>query len=126
MNRVRAWIAIGAIVIGSALAGAGIEHALLRRSHRPRGNPFTPPTRDQQARRRKEMLERMTKELDLSTAQRAGIDSVMQRTDSALRVVRAEMQPRLQQIFESSRVEIDARLDAERRKKFEAFRPKGR
>lgn len=119
MNRVRAGLVIAAIVIGSALAGAGVEHAVLRHNRRQRGGPFRLPTPEQQTRRRQDMLERMSKELDLSTAQRAGIDSVMQRTDSALRIVRAEMQPRLQQIFEGSRAEIDARLDAEQRKKFE-------
>lgn len=124
MNRLRAGLVIGAIVIGSALAGAGVEHTLRRHNRRPHGGPFTPPTPEQQARRRREMLERMSKELDLSTAQRAGIDSVMQRTDSALRIVRAEMQPRLQQIFERSRAEIDARLDADQRKKFEELRPR--
>ena len=64
------------------------------------------------------MLEHMTKDLSLTPAQRAGIDSIMQRTDSALRVVRGEMQPRLTQIFESSRVEIAARLDSAQKIKF--------
>jgi hypothetical protein len=46
----------------------------------------------------------------------------MQRTDSALRIVRREMQPRLEQIFQSSRAEISARLDSAQRVKF-AQRP---
>ena len=127
MNRTRAGLVIGAIVLGSALAGAGIEHAMLRRGHRPRGGaPPTPPTPEQQAKRREDMLQRLTNDLSLSTAQRAGIDSVLQRTDSALHVLRVEMQPRLQQIFESSRAEIAARLDSVQRKKYEQLRPNGR
>jgi hypothetical protein len=67
----------------------------------------------------------MSKDLSLTPPQRAGIDSIMQRTDSALRVVRGEMQPRLQQIFESSRSQIAARLDSAQRVKF-AKRGRGR
>jgi hypothetical protein len=69
------------------------------------------------------MLERMTRDLGLSPAQRAGIDSVMQRTDSSLRVVRREMQPRLRKIFDDSRVEIAARLDSAQRVKFAQQNP---
>ena len=64
------------------------------------------------------MLDRMTKDLDLSASQRAGIDSVMQRSDSSLRAIRTEMQPRLKQVFQASRVEIEARLDSAQRVKF--------
>jgi hypothetical protein len=84
------------------------------------------PTPEQQAKRRQDMLERMSKDLDLSTAQRAGIDSVLQRTDSALMSVRLETQPRVQRILETSRGEIRARLDTEQRKKFEKLGPKRR
>ena len=62
----------------------------------------------------------MTKTLDLSASQRAGIDSVMQRTDSALRVI----QPQLRQIFENSRAEIRSRLDSTQRIKFDALNKK--
>jgi hypothetical protein len=47
----------------------------------------------------------------------------MQRTDSTLRVVRREMEPRLRQIFDSSRAQISARLDSAQRVKFAAQRP---
>jgi Spy/CpxP family protein refolding chaperone len=60
----------------------------------------------------------MSRDLNLTPAQRVGIDSIMQRTDSALRAVRAEAQPRLTRIFESSRAEISARLDSAQRVKF--------
>lgn len=119
-SRRRAALVILAIALGSALAGAGIDHAFLARGPRRgggRGGPGS-ATPGEAARRRADMLGRMTRELGLSAAQRAGIDSVMQRTDSALRVVRAEMQPRLRQIFESSRAEITARLDSAQRVKF--------
>jgi hypothetical protein len=117
-NRARAASIIAAIVIGSALAGAGIDHWATRNARRGRGGPPGSSTPKEAAKRRADMLDHMTKDLDLSAAQRAGIDSVMQRTDSALRVVRGEMQPRLTQIFDNSRAEIASRLDSTQRVKF--------
>jgi Spy/CpxP family protein refolding chaperone len=120
-SRARAALIIAAIAIGSALAGAGIDRWVMMRGprHGHQGGPLSAnPSPEGMARRRAEMLGRMTKELNLTPAQRAGIDSIMQRTDSALRIVRREMQPRLTQIFEGSRAEISARLDSAQRVKF--------
>jgi Spy/CpxP family protein refolding chaperone len=123
-GRLRGALVIGAIVVGSALAGAAIDRTVLvRQPHRPRGGgAMSLPTPEQDARRRQNALDRMTKDLDLSAVQRAAIDSIMQRTDSSLRIIRREMQPRLKQVFESSRAQIEARLDAEQRAKFEKAR----
>jgi Spy/CpxP family protein refolding chaperone len=122
-GRGRAALVIAAIVIGSALAGAALDRLLL--SHAPRHGraPGSQPTPEQDAKRRQETLDRMTRDLDLSAAQRVGIDSVMQRTDSALRVVRGEMQPRLRQIFDASRAEITSRLDSAQRVKYAKLKP---
>ena len=118
-GRARAALVIAAIAIGSAIAGAGIDRWVMTHGpRRGRGGPPSAQSPEAAARRRAEMLEHMTKDLSLTPAQRAGIDSIMQRTDSALRVVRGEMQPRLTQIFESSRVEIAARLDSAQKIKF--------
>jgi len=79
--------------------------------------PAVPLAADWEARRRTQMLDRMTKELSLSPTQRAGLDSVFQRTDSSLRAIRRDMQPRLKQVFETSRAEMNARLDSAQRVK---------
>ena len=128
-GRLRAALVIAAIVIGSAIAGAGLDRVVMTRGARHYRGGGTrsgemPP--EMTARRRAAMLERMTKELNLTPPQRAGIDSIMQRTDSALRVVRGEMQPRLTQIFDGSRAEISARLDSTQREKFKRRPPRGR
>jgi Spy/CpxP family protein refolding chaperone len=120
-GRMRAALVIGAIVIGSALAGAAIDRTVLvrtppRRVRMSRGAEL--PTPEQEAKRRQEGLDRMTKDLHLLPAQRAAIDSIMQRTDSSLRVIRVEMQPRLRRVFDSSRAEISARLDSAQKVKF--------
>ena len=123
---VRAAMVIAVIVVCSAIAGVAIDHVLFQKMlprHSPgswgagRGSP------EQDAKRRGEMLDRMTTELTLTTPQRQGIDSVMQQTDSSLRAIRSEMQPRLRQVFQSSRAEIEARLDSSQRIKFKAMIP---
>ena len=125
-GRARAALVIAAIALGSAVAGAGLDRWVM--THGPRRGRGGPPpsalSPEAGARRRAEMLERMTKDLKLTPAQRAGIDSVMQRTDSALRVVRGEMQPRLRQIFDSSRAQISARLDSAQRVQFAKMPPR--
>ena len=124
-SRLRAGIVIGLIAVCSALAGAAVERTvvqrmMVRRRPPPLGaNGTAPFTREQDARRRTDMLDRMTKELTLSTAQRAGIDSVMWHTDSLLHGIRVEMQPRLSKVLADSRAEIDKRLDQDQRTKFD-------
>ena len=124
-SRARAGLIIAAIAIGSAIAGAGIDRWVVTHSpRRPgRGGPASSMSPEAAARRRAEMFDRMTKDLSLTPAQRVGIDSIMQRTDSSLRIVRREMQPRLTAIFDSSRTQIAARLDSAQRVKFAQQRP---
>ncbi len=126
-GRARAGLVIGLIVICSALAGAAAERMMHQRGGGRRGGPGGGGpggrgvmSREADQKRRTEMLDRMTKELSLTPAQRAGIDSVMQRTDSSLRAIRTQMQPEIQKVFERSRVEMDARLDSAQRVKFDS------
>jgi Spy/CpxP family protein refolding chaperone len=123
----RAGLVIGAVVIASAIAGAAIDRSLMmhRPAMRPDGGRRSPPQALEQG-RRNAMLERMTKELSLTPAQRAGLDSIFQRTDSSLRAIRRETQPRLQQVFERSNAEVNARLDPAQREKFAKMHQKGR
>jgi hypothetical protein len=122
----RAGLVIAAIVVGSGIAGAAIDRSVLTRGRPDRGREGPRrPTPEQEGRRRQDMLDRMSKELSLSNAQRAGLDSIFQRSDSSFRAIRREMQPRLQQVFESSRAEINARLDSAQRVKFASMRRPG-
>ncbi|HEV7994296.1 MAG TPA: hypothetical protein VGP25_20900 [Gemmatimonadaceae bacterium] len=137
--RLRAGLFIASIVVASGIAGAALDRAFVARgAGRPPavgtgaggggggggrgGRPMSP---EQEAKRRSEMLDHMTTDLSLTPVQRAGFDSVMQRTDSALRAVRREMQPKFQQLFETSRGEMLARLDTAQRVKFNAMRRGG-
>ena len=117
---------IAVIVVCSALAGVALDRVVFQRMIHRRPAGIGGPGRsspEQDTKRRNDMLDRMTTQLTLSTSQRQGIDSVMQRTDSALRAIRSEMQPRLQQVFQSSRADIEARLDSAQRIKFKAIQP---
>lgn len=122
-GRLRAALVIVAVVIGSALAGAAIDHALmLRYPRRFRAAPLGGGP-DAAARRRDDMLARLTRELTLQPAQRAAIDSIMRRTDSALREVRMQTQPQVQRILDGSRREIAGRLDSAQRARYVARQP---
>ena len=120
--RLRAGLVIGAVVVASAIAGAAIDRAFLARRGPPRdGRRGGPPTELEQ-RRRTQMLDNLTRELSLTATQRAGLDSIFQRTDSTLRAIRRETQPRIMQEFERSKADISARLDSTQRAKFATLR----
>jgi Spy/CpxP family protein refolding chaperone len=123
----RAGLVIGAVVFASAIAGAAIDRSLMmhRPAMRPDGGRRSPPQALEQG-RRNAMLERMTKELSLTPAQRAGLDSIFQRTYWSLRAIRRVTHPRLQQVFERSNAEVNARLDPAQREKFAKMHQKGR
>jgi len=122
-SRLRAGIIIGLIAVCSGLAGAAVERSVIQRviAQRRPLPPIGPPrfTREADTRRRADMLDRMTKDLALTSTQRAGVDSVMQHSDSLLRGIRMEIQPRLEQVLAASRAAIDTRLDADQRVKYE-------
>ncbi|MES2176998.1 MAG: hypothetical protein V4550_03960 [Gemmatimonadota bacterium] len=131
-SRMRAGGVLALIAVCSALAGAALDRVAVQRMGRHRGGgqpvaPGGPGGRDRfspeaDAKRRGEMLDRMTTSLDLTAAQRGGLDSVMKHTDSSLRAIRLEMQPKIRAVFDSSRVAMLARLDQQQRAKFEASR----
>ena len=121
--RLRAGLVIAAVVVASAVAGAAIDrHLVMRHARADRGERPGPPPPELESRRRAAMLDRMNKELSLTPTQRAGLDSVFQRTDSSLRAIRREMQPRLKQVFEASKTEMNARLDSAQRQKLAGMR----
>jgi Spy/CpxP family protein refolding chaperone len=123
--RLRAGLVIGAVVIASGIAGAAIDRALILRRAPAREIGRRPPDGGED-RRRTEMLDRMAADLSLTSAQRAGLDSIFRRTDSSLRAIRRETQPRIQQVFAQSKADVNARLDPAQREKFAQMRPPGR
>lgn len=122
-SRSRAVLIIIAIVVGSALAGAAVDHAIvLHNPRRFRPVPFGGTAKAAES-RRTEMLQHLTEELSLRPEQRTAIDSIMQRTDSVLRELRLETQPRAQKVLDQSRKQIECRLDSGQRAIFAARQP---
>ena len=123
--RLRAGLVIGAVVVASAIAGAAIDRAFLaRRAPASGGGRRGGPPPEWEQRRRTQMLDKLTAELSLTPVQRAGLDSIFRRTDSTLRAIRRETEPRIEQVFERSKAEINARLDSAQRAKFATFGPR--
>jgi len=119
----RAALIIVAVVIGSALAGAAVDHAIVLRNPRRFQRSLLATGTEAAESRRTDMLERLTDELSLRPEQRAAIDSIMRRTDSVLRDVRLEMQPRVQSALDDSRRQIKSHLDSAQRVNFDARQP---
>jgi hypothetical protein len=120
--RLRAGLVIAAVAVASGIAGAAIERTIVEhrgpRGGRGGGGDRRAPSEQVEQRRREDALDRLTTDLSLTPAQRASLDSIFRRTDSSLRAIRRDMQPRIQQVFERSRADIDARLDSAQRAKF--------
>lgn len=114
-GRGRAAIILVVVALCGGLAGAAIERLVIQRYfHRSSGRP----TPEVIAEHRRKMLDDMSKALDLNAVQRTSIDSIMKRTDSTLRAIRHEVQPRTIAEFDSSRAAIIAQLDSGQRVKF--------
>ena len=116
-GRLRAGLVIAVIVLCSALAGAAIDRAFMARGHRGRGASRLTP--EAEAKRRHEMVGHLAKDLGLNAAQKASVDSITQRTDSTMREIRRETQPRIQQTLEAWTAQVSALLDAGQRAKFD-------
>lgn len=118
-GRTRAGAIIVLIVVCSALAGAAIDRVVTPRMHHGGGGPGgSRMSAEQQAEHRKEMLDDMTKQLSLTESQRAGVATIMLHTDSTLRAIRHEMQPKIKAELDSSHALIVALLDSAQREKF--------
>ena len=122
-NPGRAALVIVAVVIGSALAGAAVDHAIVLRNPRRFQATFSAEGGEAARSRRTDMLERLTDELSLRPEQRSAIDSIMRHTDSVLREVRLDVQPRVQQALDDSRRQIESHLDSAQRASFNARQP---
>lgn len=122
-NPSRAALVIVAVVLGSALAGAAVDHAIVLRNPRRFQPEFFGADGASAESRRTDMLERLTDELSLRPEQRAAIDSIMRHTDSVLRDLRLDVQPRVQQALDDSRRQIESHLDSTQRASFNTRQP---
>ena len=92
-------------------------HGMMRGGMRP---PIAP---EFAARRRREMVSRLTRELDLTTAQQQAIDSIMAGNEAEFRSFEEQMRPRMKAFLERTRGQIDSVLTPAQREKFHKFGP---
>lgn len=77
------------------------------------------------AQRRREVVNRLTRELDLSATQQKAIDSIMAGNEAEFQALEQEMRPRMKSFLERTRGQIDSVLTPAQREKFHQFGPPG-
>ncbi len=96
---------------------------------RPGGPPgmmrggFPAMSPEHAAERRREVVKRLTRELDLSEAQQHAVDSIMAANEGEFRALEQEMRPRMRAFLEKSRAQIDSVLTPAQRERFHKFGP---
>jgi len=109
----------------------GHRHVMVMTGPRRHGGPFggfegppgpggAPPGRPPGPRRGREEIQR---ELGLSPAQKAQVDSIMDRRMAQRRVVEDSLRHRMRIFFDSTRVEVDRVLTPEQREKLRTLFP---
>jgi len=102
----------------------------------PRRGPGGPPgifrggmppamTPDFAAERRREMVRRLTRELDLTTTQQQAVDSIMAENEVEFQLLEKDMRPRMRAFLIRTRAQLDSVLTPEQREKFHKFGPPG-
>jgi Spy/CpxP family protein refolding chaperone len=118
---------IAAILVAHLLAGfvAGValDRFVLHHRHGPfagmgpgRAGPFEDPAK--RAEVQKHMADRVSKELDLTAAQRSQVETMLPRHLAAFDSLRKEMGTRLQSLLDSSSAEMETILTPEQRVKW--------
>jgi hypothetical protein len=100
----------------------------------PRRGPGGPPgmfrggmppamTPDFAAERRHDMVRRLTRELDLTTAQQQAVDSIMAQNEVEFQLLEKDMRPRMRAFLIRTRAQLDSVLTPAQREKFHRFGP---
>lgn len=126
------WIALAviAIALAGALAGVAIDRAMHARSFEggrrggfggpPRmGGPFGGAPSDSA---RSRMRERMAKDLDLTPAQSAQVDSLMSTQAPKFRALREKMEPAMDSLVKETQAQMDRILTPAQQAKAKAMR----
>lgn len=69
------------------------------------------------------MVNRLTRELDLTSTQQTAIDSIMAGNEAEFQALEQEMRPRMKSFLERTRGQIDSVLTPAQREKFHKFGP---
>lgn len=114
-TRVRAVLLLALTFVAGAIAGAATDRFALVRQHRmlPRGGLHFAAER---------IAARLDRDLNLSAAQRAQVDRILQERGEAIDAAWARVQPDVRAEVARRNAEIDAILTPEQREKFAEIR----
>ena len=114
-SRLVAGVVIVLVFLAGAAVGFFVHHAMLRRGFPGLaiGGPPGPPPE-----MKGWMLSRLDRELDLTAAQHARIDTVLTRREADLRAMMSEARPRFEAIATRTRTEIQSVLTPTQQEKF--------
>ena len=115
-SRLVAGVVIVLVFLAGAAVGFFVHHAMLRRGFPGwaiGGPPPGPPPEVKGW-----MLERLDRDLDLTAAQHARIDTVLTRREADLRALMAEARPRFEAIATRTRTEIQSVLTPAQQEEF--------
>jgi Spy/CpxP family protein refolding chaperone len=115
-SRLVAGVVIVLVFLAGTAVGFFLHHTMLRRGFPGLaigGPPPGPPPG-----MRRWMLERLDRELDLTAAQHARIDTVLTRREADLRTLMSEARPRFEAIATRTRTEIQAVLTPAQQEEF--------
>jgi hypothetical protein len=88
-----------------------------------RGGFPGPMSPEHAAERRRGMVQRLTRELDLNEAQQQAVDSIMASNEGEFQALEREIRPRMKAFLERTRGQIDSVLTPAQREKFHNFGP---
>jgi Spy/CpxP family protein refolding chaperone len=118
--RALALAAIVAALLVGVLVGVALDRGMLRHRWRSHGR-FGPPPGGLVMGGPRRMTDRLARELDLTPAQRARVDSIMARRIHDIEQVRQDVRPRVRQIFATTRAELDSVLTPAQRDRMNAM-----
>src|SRR5262245_33247649 len=119
--RVMAVVTLAIVFVFGAVAGAIWDRVALRRHHsRLIERVFSPPSESE----RRKHLAKMAKDLDLTPAQTAAVDTIFAARTRQLDGARVRFEAELQTLMAGTRHQIDSLLTPDQRAKLEAIRRK--
>jgi len=117
--RVMAGLTLLIVFAFGAAAGAVLDRVALRRHHsRLIERVFSPPSESE----RRKHAEKMAKELDLTPAQAAAVDTIFAARTRQLDAGRVRFEAELRALMAATRHQIDSLLTPDQRAKLEALR----
>ena len=130
-TRARAIIALGAIVVASAFAGAAADRAIVRAArtnaiYDTTFHPLSSILRSPTAADRLEYREQLKRALNLSAGQDSAIDRIMSERAGEFTALREELRPRVDHLVSDVRTDIERVLTDRQRNQFRALQQRGR